>query len=119
MRFINLLRRALERSPEPVTEAEVLHDVQQGYTTVFADDDAILLAQIIEHGDGSKTGHCWLASGDMEKLVNKIRPEAEQWARHAGANRVTIEGRKGWVRALKNVGYAEQSVTLVKDLTDG
>lgn len=41
----------------------------------------------------------------------------EAWARENGCERIVVDGRRGWLRKLKN--YFERNVVLVKDLTDG
>jgi len=39
------------------------------------------------------------------------------WGKSQGCTAMTIAGRKGWTRVLKDVGYEEKFVTLAKELT--
>jgi hypothetical protein len=56
----------------------------------------------------------WLAGGDLDELVNELRPMAEDYARENGCSRSIIIGRPGWERAL--TGYRRVAVSLAKEL---
>jgi len=58
----------------------------------------------------------WLAGGDLEELVRRLRPAAEAWARGIGCRRVLIVGRPGWERALAREGYAPLARVIAKEL---
>jgi hypothetical protein len=59
--------------------------------------------------------HIWLAGGSLPELLEMERG-GEHWARAHGCRRMTVDGRKGWERVLKPLGY--RSVTLlIKELT--
>ena len=58
----------------------------------------------------------FLAGGNMDELEAML-PEIEKFAKHVGADRLVLAGRKGWVRSfLKNEGYAEKLVVMEKKL---
>ena len=111
-----LIREAIAKSPEPYTEAEVLESVSTGYAKMFKADDSIMILTLQEHGDGSRSAHCWMASGKLDTIKNELMPQAEKWAKDNGCNRATIEGRRGWARVLRDAGYREETVTLGKQL---
>jgi hypothetical protein len=57
----------------------------------------------------------WLAGGDLEELY-KMEAAAVDLARERGFSRAVVEdGRKGWGRVLKRLGYREVR-QMVKDL---
>ena len=58
----------------------------------------------------------WLAGGDLDELVNDLRPRAEAWEREQGCRRVIVAGRPGWERALARHGYAPLARLIGKDL---
>ncbi len=60
--------------------------------------------------------HVWLAGGDLREIV-EATPRIEAIVRDAGCTQVTIEGRKGWVRALAPLGYEYQATVVRKLLT--
>ena len=43
-------------------------------------------------------------------------PPIEAWASQCGAKRMAMDGRKGWVRALKPFGYRSEGTLVIKDL---
>lgn len=58
----------------------------------------------------------WLAGGDLEELVQRLRPAVEAWARTIGCHRTLIVGRPGWERALAREGYAPLARVIAKEL---
>ena len=45
-----------------------------------------------------------------------ILTDLEEFARHTDCKRMVVYGRKGWVRTLKQYGYEEPYVTLMKEI---
>jgi hypothetical protein len=56
--------------------------------------------------------HIWLAGGELAELLEMER-SACAWARALGCDRMTLIGRRGWSRVLKD--YRTETL-LVKDL---
>lgn len=110
-----LLLAAIERSHEPYTLDEIIEEIAQGRSVAFWGEQSVMVCTLHRHHD-VVTGHVWLAGGDLDELRDTLRPQAEQWAKSEGAQYATIEGRRGWVRALKGEGFEEASVTLRKAL---
>jgi hypothetical protein len=58
----------------------------------------------------------FLAGGNIPELQAML-PEIEVFARHVGADRIVLTGRKGWLRSfLVHEGYGEKMVTMEKKL---
>ena len=57
--------------------------------------------------------HFWLAGGDLEEIL-EMKPLIEAWGKAAGCSRVTISGRIGWERVLKD--YRRVCVVLSKEI---
>ena len=57
--------------------------------------------------------HVWLAGGDIRELII-MEQSASAFARVLGCDRITLHGRKGWARALKD--YRPAWLALSKDL---
>jgi len=57
----------------------------------------------------------WLAGGDMDEII-AMTPGLEAAARMRGCDRVLIEGREGWQKALAGLDYKPFSFTVVKEL---
>lgn len=63
------------------------------------------------------TLHFWLAGGDMNELLTDMHPVIEAWAKAAGATRITLAGRPGWLRAMKPHGYEPRWSICAKELS--
>lgn len=114
-RLIALIQSAIDESYENFTTQEVIAEIEAGRSALFAGRDSFMVATLHRHHD-ELTGHAWLGGGDLDELRDVIRPQSEAWAKENGARYATIEGRRGWVRALKQDGYREVSVTVRKTL---
>lgn len=115
MDAVKLIEAAVAQSHEPYAVDEVLREIDEGRSVPFIGERSILIANLQAHHDVI-TAHGWLGGGDMAELVTRIRPASERWAKAEGAAYATIDGRRGWVRALRDHGYDEVSVTMRKAL---
>lgn len=69
----------------------------------------------VTHFHEAKEMVLWLVGGDMGELF-EMEKSAEFFARSQGCTRMVAEnGRLGWGRALRQIGYREARV-MVKDL---
>ena len=59
--------------------------------------------------------HVFLAGGEMDQIVD-MNDSAAQFAKAQGCDGMSIAGRKGWSRVLKNEGWTESFTTLAKEL---
>ena len=89
-------------------DIETRHD--DGSVQVWVGDDCAMLTE----AEG-ETLHIWLGGGSLKGLL-RLRPWAEDQARSWGFERVTIDGRPGWVRLLERHGYAMRDGLLEKML---
>lgn len=89
--------------------------VDSGEARAWFGDRAALVA-LIEDEPCERRLLIWLAGGDLDELVARLRPEAESWGREHGCGRVLIIGRAGWERALAPEGYAPLARIIGKEL---
>lgn len=57
----------------------------------------------------------WLAGGDLEEIKSSSA-QMEAMARELGCSRISINGRRGWERALRDLGCSVSGVMMGKDL---
>ncbi|MCK5132055.1 MAG: hypothetical protein KAR40_07895 [Candidatus Sabulitectum sp.] len=53
---------------------------------------------------------------EMDKWCDQALPTVERIAREAGADTVRIQGRKGWLRRLRDHGYDDRGIVIEKEL---
>ena len=61
----------------------------------------------------------WLMGGDFEQVVSEHEAALVDWATSIGACLLYVQGRKGWLRRLKDRGYQQNQVILSLELTNG
>lgn len=54
--------------------------------------------------------HGFLAGGDLHE-IRSMQPQLIETARLAGCSHITLSGRRGWVKALQDLGWKENCVT--------
>jgi hypothetical protein len=86
------------------TLADARLEVEAGKTLFWHGKQAAALTE------PSRDMHIWAAGGSLKELIEMER-DCCNWSRARGFDRMTIDGRKGWERALP--GYR---ALLVKDL---
>jgi len=62
-----------------------------------------------------KIFHVFLAGGEMEQIVD-MNDSAVQFAKSQGCSGMSIAGRKGWSRVLKDKGWKESFTTLAQEI---
>jgi hypothetical protein len=65
----------------------------------------------------AKALHLWLFGGDLDECLNIFRPAWERYARASGCDLITITGRAGWERTLKQFGYRPLARLFAKDIS--
>jgi hypothetical protein len=60
-----------------------------------------------------------VVAGERFDTWAHLEDDIAQWAKGLGAVRLTLTGRRGWVRRLAGTGWAETMVTLEKAIRNG
>jgi hypothetical protein len=58
--------------------------------------------------------HVLLAGGDMQQIID-FQESAAAWGKSHGCTQMTLSGRLGWQRALKNHGWRVSGVIMEHD----
>jgi len=93
---------------------DVIQGILKGTMQLWPGPEACAVTEIVVYPN-RKVLHVFLAAGKMEGIVD-MQESAEQWGKLQGCTAMTIAGRKGWARVLKDIGYEEKYVTLAKEL---
>jgi len=94
---------------------DIVAGILKGTLQLWPGPEACAVTEIVVYPN-KKVLHVFLAAGKMENIVD-MQKSAEEWGKAQGCTAMTIAGRKGWSRVLKDVGYEEKFVTLAKELT--
>ena len=110
------LERALKRGHDPMPIGAVKELLLAGKAQIWFAENSTAVTRLEDRGD-TRICEIWLAGGDLDELVELKDTHIEPWAKHMGASRMLIIGRKGWEKTLNDYNYA--STVLIKELDDG
>lgn len=110
MIWLNWLRPALEET----SEAELLDEIAAGRAQLWPGETAVIVTQCVAE-TGGRALHVWLAGGDLAGVM-ALKPGVEAWGRAQGCHYVTIDGRPGWSRVLRRLGYVQHEAGLKRML---
>lgn len=104
------------------TVEQVLDGVEKGDFHLFQNDKALAVMEFIV-SPRHKVAHVWAAGGDKNKgglqAYRKLVPIMEEFGRSSGcgiAGGTFGEGRQGWVRAMRDMGYSVSEMAVEKEL---
>lgn len=110
MTWLDWLRPALGDT----SEAELLEEIVAGRAQLWPGETAVMVTQCVIEADG-RALHVWLAGGELAGVM-ALKPGVEAWGRAQGCNYVTIDGRPGWARLLRRLGYVPHEAGLKRML---
>lgn len=95
------IEAALERTGGTHTIEDVERQIAEQKAVFLAGKSAALVCEILIYPQ-MRVFRIWLGGGDGEELKSWL-PELSDLARAYGCSRLRIEGRHGWVRALRHM----------------
>lgn len=102
--------QALERANDGETLESLERALGEGRALLWRGERSAMITT--RHGPEM---HVWLGCGDMREL-RSIAPGVFAHARALGCTDITIEGRRGWDRVLKDLGFVRDGDELRKRL---
>lgn len=96
--------------PIEAIDQELNKDRAQWWATA----DAALVTRAVFYPGGAKALEALAAAGDMDALVDVIKPRVAEWAREHGYTHLLIPGRLGWARVHRD--FTHYQTILLKDL---
>lgn len=95
------------------TEDDLLNDLFLRRAQLWRGDNAAMVTRLVSAEEPYIM--VWLGGGELDGLLD-LQPGVEAWARAQGAKAARINGRKGWMRALKDRGFVPSDGELKKAL---
>lgn len=80
---------------------------------VVRNGKATVILEVSDYHNGKECDIVMLAGDDMPTWIDELS-EIEAWASRIGCNKMTLTGRQGWVKILKD--YSIKEVIMVKSL---
>lgn len=79
------------------------------------DKSSFMLTEVISYPQQSHY-HVFLAGGDLD-VIRATQPDLINAAKLAGCSKLTLGGRRGWVKALHQLGWVEHCTVMALDLS--
>ena len=98
---LDQVRRVLEPALDGDTWSGVLEALRANRAQLWIEGQSAMITELWTKGGEMDCLHVWLAGGSLGELL-ALKPKVEQQAREWGCKRVTIAGRMGWDRVLKD-----------------
>lgn len=111
LRFRDQFAEAMEGGPHKIELLEA--DVMAGRAYFWPGENAAVVATVLEYPGGARDLQTLWAVGDAAEVLT-LEPGIAATARLLGCSGVLVEGRRGWERMLKPLGYEPWSVTVRK-----
>ena len=114
--YRKMLVEALNHSGGSHTFQNIVDSVQQEVMQFWPMEKSCLVTEVINYPN-LKTLHIFLAGGDLQE-IKSIDNTLEFLCQEIGADYISLSGRRGWIKALADIGYELSHVTLAKKVKD-
>jgi hypothetical protein len=108
------LEKALRLGGNTHTLADIADMAEAGYAQIHTAKDAVIVTQI-HNEPQKKVVHFWLASGDLEPVV-ELSHRVLDWAKGIGCTQATLAGRKGWEKVLASDGWRPMLTVMGREI---
>lgn len=104
------------RDPAPLHAlSDVVRAIEVNEAQLWVGERSCMVTQVDDYPNGERVLMVWLCAGDLDHVMEG-RVQVEEWAKAAGCTQIIIEGRPGWVRALKEHGFDHYATQVRKIL---
>jgi hypothetical protein len=93
------IQAALDHAGNLFTLDDVKESVLKGQAFFLPGFEAVVISEIRIYPQ-KKIYNCWLAGGSLEELKIGFAPAIRWYAKKAGCDAITIQGRPGWQRVF-------------------
>lgn len=111
------VRKAAKENPS-VSYLQAMVDEKDGFCQMWAHENCVFVTRVDRNKDGRRLVVCLLAGDDMFKWGGEIEETLNSLAKAHNCTKIAVEGRRGWEKVMKPMGFRFEAVTLVKDLRE-
>ena len=112
-RLRDKVQHALDHAGNTHQIEDLIDGVVEGLFQVWYHPRALVLTQIVNL-PRAKICNFFIAAGDKKVILEMLLPSVESWAKEQGCDRVTLIGRDGWQRELRNRGWQNRAALVAK-----
>jgi hypothetical protein len=109
------IRKAVRENPS-VSYLSAAKDANEGFCQIWAYGDCHFVTRVDANRDGRRLVVCLLGGKNLFEWCYELEKELYILAKQYQCNIISVEGRKGWERLMKPLGFVQESTTMVKRL---
>jgi hypothetical protein len=115
--YRKLLDSALEFAGGTHLFEDIVDAVSDGRMHFWPAESSCVVTEVVCY-PRARAIHIFLAAGDLAQIKD-MDATFQQFGRAFDAKFITLSGRKGWIKALDDVGYKLSHVSMFKEIKDG
>jgi hypothetical protein len=115
--YREMLERALEFAGGTHLFEDIVQAVDEGRMHFWPAEKSCVVTEVVCY-PRARAIHIFLAAGDLMEIKD-MDETFQEFGRALDAKFITLSGRKGWVKALDDLGYSVSHVSLYKEIEDG
>jgi len=108
------IENALKYSGGTHETIDIFYGIMDRRMQLWPAPDGCLVTEIVSY-PRKKVLHIFLAGGELGQIKD-MQEAVMEWGKQQGCSNLTLAGRKGWERALKNQGWKPILTTLSVDI---
>ncbi len=109
--------KALKYGSNSHTFDDIVRSALSGDIDVYELPNAVIIAELSTYPQ-HKVYHIFIAAGDLDEILD-YQPRLHEEAKLRGASYLTLAGRKGWERVLKEHGWKHNLSIMNVRVNDG
>lgn len=109
-----MLQSALEFGHNTHSFQDIVNGVASQDMQFWPMDKSCLVTEIVTYPN-ARALHIFLAAGDLEEIKD-IDETLLMFGKQLNAQFISLSGRRGWVKALKDLDYQTAHVTMFKEI---
>ena len=115
LRVEPLINRALAKGSGTHTYDDIAEDIIKGTSQLWTSTESCMVTQVIDFPQ-KRMLHIMIGAGKLDELLEMVEERLIPFAKEHECDYMTLNGRKGWRKALKDTGWSEDYVSLYRGL---
>jgi hypothetical protein len=113
-----LISSALDYSTDAFNVDDIIEGILSGQLQLFTGKDSLLVTQVVFFPQ-KKSVNILIGAGELNELISMVENVVAPQAKDIGCKDLTLVGRKGWLKVLKETNWKQKYIYLSKELSHG